>query len=286
MTKTYGRGAAAIPALRSVNLSIEGGESIAVIGRSGSGKSTLMHVLALLDKPTQGTVLIGGRDASGIEGREADRIRNRSYGFVFQQFYLNGRDTVIGNVMLPLVIAGVGRRQRKERALRALRSVGLEEKARNRATELSGGQKQRVCIARALVSDPSIIFADEPTGNLDSDTGAGVEDLLFRLNREHGITLVIVTYDQDLAAADLDPRWRTDGRERPMKAIDVVMIASSNMLRAKTRTLLTIIAIFIGALTITLTNGMGTGVEGYLNDQLGGLGATDVLFIQMDGPGT
>ncbi|MGO8949743.1 MAG: ABC transporter ATP-binding protein [Ktedonobacterales bacterium] len=200
VSKTYGKGEAAFPALDDISLSIAAGESVAVVGKSGSGKSTLMHVLALLDKPTKGTVLVSDQDASRMSGRQVDSLHNKSYGFVFQQFYLNGNDTVLNNVILPLKIAGVGRKDRKDRGLQTLKSVELEQKAGNKAADLSGGEKQRVCIARAIINNPSIIFADEPTGNLDSTSGKNVEDLLFRLNEEHGITLIIVTHDQDLAA--------------------------------------------------------------------------------------
>jgi putative ABC transport system ATP-binding protein len=197
--KVYGKGEAAFTALDKINLSIKEGESIAVVGKSGSGKSTLMHVLALLDRPTKGTVTVGEEDASQMSGRQLDKLRNKSYGFVFQQFFLNGNDTVLNNVILPLKIAGVGRKERNERGLKALQAVELGEKATNKASNLSGGQKQRVCIARALINNPSIIFADEPTGNLDSHTGKNVEDLLFRLNKEQKITLIIVTHDDDIA---------------------------------------------------------------------------------------
>jgi putative ABC transport system ATP-binding protein len=200
VSRTYGKGEAAFPALDNISLSIAAGESVAVVGKSGSGKSTLMHLLALLDRPTNGAVLVGDQDASRMSSRQVDGLRNKSYGFVFQQFYLNGNDTVLNNVILPLKIAGIGRRERKGRAMKALASVGLEDRAANKAANLSGGQKQRVCIARALVNNPSVIFADEPTGNLDSLTGGTVSDLLFSLNHDHGITLIIVTHDADLAA--------------------------------------------------------------------------------------
>jgi putative ABC transport system ATP-binding protein len=200
VSRTYGKGEAAFTALDNITLSIAAGESVAVVGKSGSGKSTLMHLLALLDKPSEGTVLVGDQDASRIGSTQVDGLRNKSYGFVFQQFYLNGNDTVLHNVELPLKIAGVGRKERTHCALKALTSVGLEDKAGSKAADLSGGQKQRVCIARAIINNPSVIFADEPTGNLDSNTGAIVADLLFRLNKEHAITLVIVTHDPDLAA--------------------------------------------------------------------------------------
>lgn len=198
--KTYGKGEAAFTALDDISLAITAGESVAIVGKSGSGKSTLMHTLALLDRPTKGSVLIGDKDAAQLGGRQLDVMRNKNYGFVFQQFFLNERDTVLNNVILPLKIAKVGRKERNERGLQALKAVELAEKANSVAGTLSGGQKQRVCIARALINNPKIIFADEPTGNLDSHTGKIVEDLLFRLNKEHGITLIIVTHDEDIAA--------------------------------------------------------------------------------------
>lgn len=199
VSKTYGKGEAAFSALENVSLSIAPGESVAVVGKSGSGKSTLMHILALLDKPTNGTVLVDNQDASSLNGRQLDVLRNKRYGFVFQQFFLNEKDTVLNNVILPLKIGRVGRKERLERGMKVLKAVELEEKATSRAGTLSGGQKQRVCIARALINNPGVIFADEPTGNLDSHTGKTVEDLLFRLNKEQGITLIIVTHDPDIA---------------------------------------------------------------------------------------
>ena len=198
LTKDYGKKDARFRALDDVNLEIAKGESVAIIGKSGSGKSTLMHSLALLDKPTNGEIFVNGTESTKISSRKLNKIRNKTFGFVFQQFFMNGRDTVLSNVELPLKIAGVSRKSRHERALKALEIVELKDKARNKANDLSGGQKQRVCIARALVNDPSVIFADEPTGNLDSRTGEKVEDLLFGLSRK-GITLIVVTHDIDLA---------------------------------------------------------------------------------------
>ncbi|MFE6254294.1 ABC transporter ATP-binding protein [Agromyces sp. NPDC057865] len=198
--KTYGRGATRFDALKGVSFEVREGESLAIVGKSGSGKSTLMHLLALLDQPTSGTVRLAGRDAGTLHGRELNRARNRTFGFVFQQFFLTPNATVLENVILPLKIAGVGRAERRRRGLAALAQLELEDKARNRASDLSGGQKQRVVIARALVNSPQVIFADEPTGNLDSATGAVVEDILFDLNREQAITLIIVTHDEELAA--------------------------------------------------------------------------------------
>jgi putative ABC transport system ATP-binding protein len=199
LNKTYGKGEAAFKALQDINIAITAGESVAIVGKSGSGKSTLMHILALLDRPTTGTVLVNDKEASSMNGRELDALRNKTYGFVFQQFFLNANDSVLNNVVLPLKIARVGRKERNQRGLNALKAVELEDKADNNAANLSGGQKQRVCIARALINNPSIIFADEPTGNLDSHTGKTIEDLLFKLNKDQGITLIIVTHDPDIA---------------------------------------------------------------------------------------
>jgi putative ABC transport system ATP-binding protein len=159
-----------------------------------------MHLLALLDRPTTGEVLVDGTDAGRLGQAELGRIRNRSFGFVFQQFFLTPKATVLDNVVLPLTIAGVGRRERRRQGMEMLERLQLADKARNRATDLSGGQKQRVVIARALVGAPDVVFADEPTGNLDTATGAVVEDMLFGLQRERGITLVVVTHDDQLAA--------------------------------------------------------------------------------------
>ncbi len=198
--KSYGRGQARFEALTGVSLGIAAGESLAIVGKSGSGKSTLMHLLALLDSPDQGAVMIDGTAAGDLSVRQVDRLRNEMFGFVFQQFFLIPSASVLDNVVLPLKIAKVGVRERKERGMAVLRQLELDDKASNRAVNLSGGQKQRVAIARALINDPKVIFADEPTGNLDTATGKLVEDILFRLNREHGITLVIVTHDVDLAA--------------------------------------------------------------------------------------
>ncbi len=199
VTKVYGKGDNAVEALRGIDLDIRSGEAIAIIGRSGSGKSTLAHVMATLDRPTSGKVLINGSEVGRRSRRASNRLRNQEIGFVFQQFFMNARDSVLDNVMLPMVIAGIRPKLRRKRALDALETVGLLDKAYARASDLSGGQKQRVCIARAIVNKPSIILADEPTGNLDTATSRVVEDMLFRLNQERDITLVIVTHDPDLA---------------------------------------------------------------------------------------
>ncbi len=200
LKKVYGKRNAKFEALKGIDLDIETGESVAIIGKSGSGKSTLMHLLALLDTPTEGTIKLNGKITSKLKKRKLNRLRNKEFGFVFQSFFMNSNDTVLNNVILPLKIAGIRRKERRRRALEALKTVELEDKAKNKANDLSGGQKQRVCIARAIINNPKVIFADEPTGNLDSATGAKIEELLFNLNREKGITLIIVTHDEELAA--------------------------------------------------------------------------------------
>lgn len=212
LTKVYGKKDMAFTALDAIDLQINAGETVAIVGKSGSGKSTLMHILALLDRPTSGTIKIGSRDASGLTTKQLDSIRNKTFGFVFQQFFLNGNDTVLNNVTLPLKIAGVSRKERNKRGHEMLQAVELEDKANSKANDLSGGQKQRVVIARALANNPKLIFADEPTGNLDTKTGKTIENLLFALNKKKGITLVIVTHDVELAARCSRQIYIEDGK--------------------------------------------------------------------------
>ncbi len=200
LTKVYRDGNSFFKALDGVSLKIEEGESVAIIGKSGSGKSTLMHLLAALDKPNEGEISIDGQNLAKMKKRELNKLRNKTFGFVFQQFFMNPKDTVLQNVILPLKIAGVSSKKRNEIAMKALEAVELADKAKNKASNLSGGQKQRVCIARAIANNPKIIFADEPTGNLDTKTGDKVEEILFNLNKERGVTLIIVTHDETLAA--------------------------------------------------------------------------------------
>ena len=199
LVKVYRDGNTYFKALNNVSFEIKKGESVAIIGKSGSGKSTLMHLLAALDKPNEGEILINGQNIAKMKKRDLNKLRNRTFGFVFQQFFMNPKDTVLQNVILPLKIGGVSSRKRKDIALKALEAVELTDKAKNKASNLSGGQKQRVCVARAIANSPEIIFADEPTGNLDSKTSKKIEDLLFGLNKDNGITLIIVTHDESLA---------------------------------------------------------------------------------------
>ena len=200
LEKSYGSGASRFDALKGVSVQIAPGETVAIVGKSGSGKSTLMHLLALLDEPDQGTLQVAGREAKSLSRRAVNELRNKEFGFVFQQFFLTPNVSVLDNVILPLKIAGMGGKERRRRGMEVLEQLELADKASSKATTLSGGQKQRVVIGRALVNAPRVIFADEPTGNLDTATGAVVEDILFELNRTQGITLVIVTHDEELAA--------------------------------------------------------------------------------------
>lgn len=211
LVKIYGRGETRFDALKGVNLQINEGESVAVVGKSGSGKSTLMHLLALLDAPTHGVVALKGQPTNNLDAKQLNELRNSAFGFVFQQFFLTPNQTVLENVTLPLKIAGVHAAERKRRGMEALEQLEMADKASNKATDLSGGQKQRVVIARALINNPSVIFADEPTGNLDTATSDVVEDILFGLNKEKGITLVVVTHDPDLASRCSRQIYLVDG---------------------------------------------------------------------------
>jgi putative ABC transport system ATP-binding protein len=200
ITKTYQMGRVQVHALRGISLEIEQGEMIAIMGASGSGKSTLMNILGCLDRPTTGSYLLDGHDVSRLKDGQLAEIRNRRIGFVFQTFNLLPRTSALENVMLPLIYAGTGQTEKRSRAHRALEAVGLADRVRHAPNELSGGQQQRVAIARALVTEPTILLADEPTGNLDSTSGAEVMALLQALNRDRGITLVLVTHDPEIAA--------------------------------------------------------------------------------------
>ena len=200
VTKTYGKKQNAFRALHNVNLTIPDGASVAILGKSGSGKSTLMHAMSGLDRPEQGEVVIDGENILKLKQKAVDKFRAEKIGFIFQSFFVQGNESVYDNVGLPLEIARVPRSERKKRIQRALTSVEMLDKVRNKAKNLSGGQKQRLAIARAIANHPKIIFADEPTGNLDSVTSELVEDMLFGYNRDQGVTLIIVTHDEDLAA--------------------------------------------------------------------------------------
>ena len=199
VTKIYGKKKNQFTALKNVSLHIPMGASVAILGKSGSGKSTLMHAISGLDRPQHGQVIIDGQDILQLKPKRVDEFRAKKIGFIFQSFFVQGNESVVDNVSLPLEIARLPRKKRAHKINAALKAVDLYDKRKNRAKDLSGGQKQRLAIARAIVGDPQIIFADEPTGNLDSETGAKVEELLFGYNKQKGVTLIVVTHDADLA---------------------------------------------------------------------------------------
>ena len=200
VTKTYGKKQSAFMALDSINFTIPDGASVAIVGKSGSGKSTLMHVMSGLDRPDEGQVVIDGTDILKLKSKAVDTFRSEKIGFIFQAFFIQANETTFENVALALEIANITAGERKRRVNKALKTVELFDKVKQKAGNLSGGQKQRLAIARAMVNTPRIIFADEPTGNLDTQTGETIEDMLFELNKVGGSTLVIVTHDEDLAA--------------------------------------------------------------------------------------
>jgi putative ABC transport system ATP-binding protein len=197
ITKVYRMGEVGVNALRGITLSITKGEMVAIIGASGSGKSTLLNIIGCLDRPTSGRYIFDGADVSQLSDNQLAEMRNRKFGFVFQEYNLLSRATALSNVELPLIYGGGGRR--REQAMEALERVGLGARAKHKPTELSGGEQQRVAIARALVNNPALILADEPTGNLDSKTTAEIVSMFQQLNQE-GITVVMVTHEADIAS--------------------------------------------------------------------------------------
>lgn len=200
LIKTYGVKGSLFNAVNDVSFVIPSGASVAILGKSGSGKSTLMHIMSGLDKPTSGEVLIDGKNIMLLKQKDIDIFRSNKMSFIFQSFFVQAKESCYDNVSLPLEIAGVPVSRRRAKIEAALAAVDLTDKIKARAKELSGGQKQRLAVARAIVNSPQILFADEPTGNLDSVTGGMVEDLLFGYSKKNNVTLIIVTHDSDLAA--------------------------------------------------------------------------------------
>ena len=196
--KIYQMGKVKVEALRGVSFYIDKGEFVAIMGPSGSGKSTLMHIIGCLDQPTEGNFIIGGKDVSKLNDDKLAEIRNKSIGFVFQQFNLLSRTSILHNVEIPLIYAGLKAKQRRELAMQALESVGLGDRVKHKPNEISGGEKQRAAIARALVNNPLIILADEPTGNLDTKTGEEIMKIFYKLHQQ-GNTVIMVTHEAEVA---------------------------------------------------------------------------------------
>lgn len=196
--KIYQMGKVKVEALRGVSFYIDKGEFVAIMGPSGSGKSTLMHIIGCLDKPTEGSFIIGGKDVSKLNDDRLAEIRNKRIGFVFQQFNLLSRTSILHNVEIPLIYAGLKSKQRRKLAMQALESVGLGDRVKHKPNEISGGEKQRAAIARALVNDPLIILADEPTGNLDTKTGEEIMKIFYKLHQQ-GHTVIMVTHEAEVA---------------------------------------------------------------------------------------
>jgi putative ABC transport system ATP-binding protein len=230
LTKTYVVGEVAVPALRGVTLEVSPGEFVALTGPSGSGKSTFMHLLGCLDRPTSGRYLLNGQDASRLSKHELARVRNREIGFVFQGFNLLSRTSAIDNAELPLLYAGgVPAPERRARARAALEAVGLGDRLHHHPNQMSGGQQQRVAIARALVNNPSLLFADEPTGNLDTRTSIEVMEIFQRLNQERALTIVLVTHERDIAEYGTRIVSFRDGRVRADQPVTIRREASREL---------------------------------------------------------
>jgi len=311
ISKTYAKGEAQVRALREVSLKIRAGEFVAIMGASGSGKSTLMHLMGLLDRSDSGSYYLGGKDVTKFSDDELAATRNRLIGFVFQQFHLLPRMTALENVELPLIYAG--NRHLKDRALEKAKDVGIGDRIRHRPNEMSGGQQQRVAVARALVNEPLIIMADEPTGNLDSKSKKEIMEILKRLN-DQGKTLIIVTHEDDIAnyakriirmrdgeiisdelnggnpvmgkpAAGTklveDALSRTEKFSRTAEFVDYVRQASSAMAAHKMRTFLSVLGILIGVAAVIAMLALGQGAQETISKQLSSLGSN--LLIIMPG---
>jgi putative ABC transport system ATP-binding protein len=229
LCKTYQTGEVAVEALRGVSVTIQAGEFVAVMGPSGSGKSTFMHILGCLDKPTSGEYRLDGRSVAGMSRDQLAEVRNKKLGFVFQTFNLLARTTALENVELPLLYNGATAKERHARAHLRLQQVGLQGREHHHPNQLSGGQQQRVAIARALINDPPILLADEPTGNLDSRTSVEIMAIFQRLNRESGITVILVTHERDVAAYTSRIIHFRDGRIVKDECVDTPQDATAEL---------------------------------------------------------
>lgn len=212
VSKVYGSGTVQVDAISEINLEISSGEFVAILGPSGSGKSTLMNIIGCLDRPSEGSYILDGEDISHLSDERLARIRNKKIGFVFQMFNLLSKHSALFNVQLPLVYSGIGPDERREMSVRMLKKMGLEGRMHHRPNELSGGECQRVAIARALINEPSILLADEPTGNLDTKTGVEILSLFKRLNSQEGVTLIMITHNPEIAQEAGRKIFIRDGR--------------------------------------------------------------------------
>ncbi|MDQ5843822.1 MAG: ABC transporter permease, partial [Acidobacteriota bacterium] len=307
--KTYTMGDIEVRALRGVSLTIREGEFVAIMGASGSGKSTIMNIIGCLDRPTCGSYILDGEDVSGLSKDERADIRCQKIGFVFQGFNLLPRTSALENVELPMLYLGIPTSERHQRAMEALAAVGLAGCEQNHSNQLSGGQQQRVAVARSLINNPTLILADEPTGNLDSLTAAEVMDIFQSLNRERGITIVLVTHEQDIAQyaqravvfkdGKIKEDYQTDkrgdaveklgkssgeraGQKRPglstTNLIMIIRVAFRALLRNKMRAALTMLGIIIGVSAVIAMVSIGQGASASVQAQIESIG-TNLLFV-------